>query len=218
MQRTNALLWTGLAAALVFGCGGSTSDLELITPPEDASVDGLAPDAGTGGADVSIDAPSDTIVLPEAEAGASCVATFLVPQDGATLTEKDDASGDLCKDGFQYVVKAFTNAKDGTVATLTANGTQIGASTATTGDITFSNVQLDSNGASKLVVTVGANGCTATSNVTFATSRPTNTSSPFIAASREHGLVVSRPCHMRALGPGQLFGLGTSPDGGRRPR
>jgi len=46
---------------------------------------------------------------------------------------------------------------------------------------------------------------------------PTNTGSPLIAPSSENGLVATRPCDMRALGPDQLFGLPTSPDGGRRP-
>src|SRR2546426_434693 len=60
-------------------------------------------------------------------------------------------------------------------------------------------------------------GRSATSRVALATSRPTYTNSLLIRAPGQCRLVATRPCEMRARGPGQLFGLETSDGDGRRP-
>jgi hypothetical protein len=93
-----------------------------------------------------------------AGAGATCPAVqFVNPSDGAKLTSADDV-GANCSDGFQYNVKAFTSAADGTKATLFSGSNQIAVTSVAGGLATFAKAQL-SIGADALKVQVGGNAC-----------------------------------------------------------
>lgn len=75
------------------------------------------------------------------------------PVDNTTVTDADDASG--CADGYQTEVRVRTNAPDGTTAVLTANGLRVGSAAASSGLVTFTDVQLGSREDHVLVAQVG---------------------------------------------------------------
>ena len=94
---------------------------------------------------------------------------FITPESGAKLTQADDvgpgSSGNSCSDGFQYDVKVFTSAADGTAATLFSGSNQVAVTTVKGGFATFAKAQL-SIGSDVLKVQVGSDKCSpAVSNV-----------------------------------------------------
>jgi hypothetical protein len=103
-----------------------------------------------------------------AGAGEACpTVQFVSPEDGAKLTQSDDV-GANCTDGFQYNVKVFTSAADGTKATLLSGSNQIAVTSVIGGFATFAKAQL-SIGADALKVQVGSNVCSpALANVNVA--------------------------------------------------
>jgi hypothetical protein len=103
--------------------------------------------AGTGGKDGEVACPT---------------VSFTNPQDGAKLTEADDAGAgtvaDSCSDGFQYDVKASTSAADGTKATLYSGSNLVAEATVKGGAVTFAKAQL-SIGVDLLKIQVGDDAC-----------------------------------------------------------
>jgi len=97
--------------------------------------------------------------------GTNCpTVSFVNPQDGAKLTEADDAGAgtvpDSCSDGFQYDVKASTSAGNGTKARLYSGTNLVAEATVKGGEVTFSKAQL-SIGVDSLKVQVGDDACSA---------------------------------------------------------
>ena len=102
----------------------------------------------------------------EGGAGAECpTVTFVSPVDGAKLTEADDFGASTvpnsCSDGFQYDVKVFTLAPDGTKATLFSGSNRVADTSVVGGFATFAKAQL-SIGTDALSVQVGNDACTPT--------------------------------------------------------
>lgn len=114
---------------------------------------------------VSDAGPGDAADAGDADA-ATCSTTlsFVDPVDGAQLTEKNDVSGDLCKDGFQYDVVVASGAPNGTSATLYANASKLAQTSVQNAVARFPSVTLNSKGTTTLRVDVGT--CEATANVT----------------------------------------------------
>lgn len=103
--------------------------------------------------------------------GAACpTIQFVNPEDGAKLTQADDAGAtadpNSCSDGFQYDVKVFTSAANGTTATLFSGSNRVATAKVAGGFATFAKAQL-SIGADALKVQIGSDACTpATADVT----------------------------------------------------
>lgn len=139
------------------GCG----DNDSVTPSNSAGTSGDAGqggDAGTGAGLGEAGAGGDT------GGSTSCPSVvFIAPENGAKLTQADDfgasADQDSCSDGFQYDVKVFTSAPDGTKATLFSGSNQVATTTAVGGFATFAKAQL-SLGVDNLKVQVGSESCT----------------------------------------------------------
>ncbi|MEI9939902.1 MAG: VCBS repeat-containing protein [Pseudomonadota bacterium] len=127
---------------------------------------GQAGQAGHAGRDAGGDAGEGG-----QDAGDACpTVAFVNPADGAKLTDADDigavAGESSCSDGFQYDVKVFTSAADGTKATLFSGNNRVADAAVTSGFATFAKAQL-SIGSDALSVHVGNDVCTpARANIT----------------------------------------------------
>jgi len=141
-----------LWAPISCGDGDSLSASSQAGSGGDAGAGEQPGDAGTGG-------------------NSSCpTIQFVNPQDGASLTQADDvgasASADSCSNGFQYNVKVFSSAVDGTQATLFSGSNRVATASVTGGFATFAGAQL-SIGSDVLKVQVGSDACSpALANVT----------------------------------------------------
>lgn len=104
-----------------------------------------------------------------------CFVTFVIPADGASLSNSSDLD-DNCTNGIQTNVLAVTNAAEGTTATLDLQEVLPGGATGATSQIgsttvgsnlqaSFANMTLPSSGQSKLIVRVGGPTCSATETV-----------------------------------------------------
>ncbi len=144
------------------GCWGDSEEGTFPKPDAgsdaagDADADADKPDTG-GDADADADVPTCPYSL-----------TFAAPADGAQLTEKDDADGDFCDNGFQYHVTLATNAPDGTTVTLSGNAGKIADATVAAGLVRFSNVQLPSMGSETLRADIAQTTCTGSANLSVA--------------------------------------------------
>lgn len=100
------------------------------------------------------------------DAGKCPALSFTFPTSGAKLGASDDKDGD-CSNGIQIDVSLSTNAKDGTTATLRADGQIVGTATAAGSKFEFKDVQLGSAGSATLEIKLDDDTeCTSTISVT----------------------------------------------------
>lgn len=96
--------------------------------------------------------------------GGNCGIEIVAPEDGAVLTEDDDADQD-CENGFDIDVRAAVQAADGEVVELSVNGSSVPGEQEVSGPtVTFEGVSLNANASNELTVSVG--DCTDTISVT----------------------------------------------------
>lgn len=201
-MRNRALLTAGslltlISANFLAGCGSDDGDGSLFPRipdtdggAEDASndrssdVDGNGDAQGEAAPDGGDEADSSHDAGTDGDVDAACPAiSFVLPSDGATLTEEDDADRD-CSDGVQYDVVVATSAPDGTAATLNGANAHLDA-VVSDAVAKFSGVSFPI-GDTTLSVQVGTSSkCNATAHVTAACAgAPTCTiSTPALSAT-----------------------------------